>query len=82
MTSYKFFIDDGKEKRGSWTSPGKFIITSNDAGIITVPGRAGKSVSVTTEDALVAPDQSKFMLSIQESIDEFDFNLAKKICPP
>lgn len=76
----QIFIDDGKNKRGFWTSPRKVLSIENDAAMITVPRRAGETVSAAKEDARAALDESQFTSSIQESIDELDFNLTTEIC--
>lgn len=49
------FIDDGTSKRGSWTFPRKVISIDNVAGIISVPGRNGKTVKAAIEDVRAAP---------------------------
>lgn len=48
--------------------------------MITVPERAGKTVSAAIEDVRASPEESQLTTSIQESIDEVDFNLATEIC--
>lgn len=70
----QFFIDDGKSKHGSCTSPRNVLSIDNDAGMINVAGRARKPVSAAIEDRHAAPIESQFTSSIQESIDELDFN--------
>ena len=71
------FIHDGKSKRGSWTSPRQVLSIDHDAGCVSVPGRAGKSLSAAVEDVRAATGACELASSIQDSIDQLDFNLVE-----
>lgn len=56
------------------------IFIDNEFGIVTVKGRAGRTVTAAIEDFRAAVDESELTLSMRESIDELDFNPAADKC--
>lgn len=77
----QIYIKDGKQKRGSWTSPRQILSIDVEAGSITVPGKAGKTICAAVEDARAAQTNSDLAAAIQDSIDELDMTLADSINP-
>ena len=77
----QIFIQDGKSKRGSWTSPRQVLSIDSEAGSIVVPGRAGKQICAAFEDVRAARSENELAMSIQESIDQLDFNLVDILSP-
>ena len=69
------FIKDGKAKRGSWSSPRAVLSIDSTSGTLTIPGRAGKTISAAVEDVRAARVDSDLTAMIQESIDQLDMNL-------
>lgn len=74
----QIYINDGKSKRGSWTSPRKVLEINTNAGSVTVPGRSGKTVTAAIEDARACSEHS-LANSIQDSIDQLEFNLCDSV---
>lgn len=75
----QIFIHDGKKKRGSWTSPRQVLSLDPVAGTVTVPGRAGKTVTAAVEYARAAPNECDLTNSIQDAIDQLESNLSDNL---
>lgn len=62
----------GHQKRGKLLSPRQAIDIDKDAWILSVPGSAGRKITVAFEDARAAHVQFDITSMIQESIDRLD----------
>ena len=76
------YVKRGKEKRGRWLSPRQVISINTDAGMLSVPGAAGRQISVAFEDARAAHVQSEITDMIQESIDKLDNGIEEILSTP
>lgn len=73
------YVRHSNQRRRKWLSPRQVLAIDENAGIVTVPGLAGKKVSAAVEDTravLPISDLSEFVMS---TIDELNDNLDAEI---
>ena len=67
------------EKRGKWSVPKPILSVDADARTITVPGRAGKTLSIAIEDIRLASAHDSLEQMVQDGIDCIDDLLRERI---
>lgn len=72
---FQVFDKHGTEKRRKQSSPQSKISINPEAGLITVPGRFGKTICTAVEDLCAAPYQTDLAKTVQESTYELDCNI-------
>lgn len=66
------YVRQGKEKRGKWLSPRQAISVTIDAGMLSVPGLGGKSLSAALGDTRAAFPVNDLTAQIQDAVDSPD----------
>lgn len=77
----QIYVKRDKEKRGKWFSPRTVLSFDKIAGIVTVDGAAGKTISAGVEDVRPAICNEEFALHVQEAIDCLDQSLDEILEP-
>lgn len=67
------------EKRGQWSIPKKVLSVDQNARIVTVAGKNGKSMNVAFEDLRQPVLENQFDQIVQSAIDNIDENNEKAI---